>query len=69
VDLLCEVGLASSKSQARRLVTQGGAYVNDQRLTDVDRMVTADDLVQGQVMLRAGKKKYHRIVPGEKPRY
>jgi len=63
VDVFAASGLARSKSDARRLVQQGGAYVNELAVTDVDRTLTRDDLVDGEILLRAGKKRYHRIVP------
>jgi tyrosyl-tRNA synthetase len=61
VDLLVETGLAGTRSEARRLLDQGGAYLNDERLTA--RSVTAADLRQGLFLLRAGKKRYVRVVP------
>ncbi len=61
VELLIKTGLCSSKGQARRLLEQGGGYCNDSRVT-ADRKVTQRDLNNGQLMLRAGKKRYHRIV-------
>lgn len=60
--LFAMVGLASSRGEARRLIQQGGAYVNGQRVESVDRDITPRDLVNGSLFLRAGKKKYHRIV-------
>jgi len=64
IELLVEVGLASSKKEARRLVDQGGAYVNDQRVTAPEAVVTESDLTEGAVLLRAGKKKHHRVRRG-----
>jgi tyrosyl-tRNA synthetase len=59
VDALCEAGLSASKGEARRTVTQGGAYVNNRRVDSADRMLTADDLASESVLvLRSGKKKY-----------
>jgi tyrosyl-tRNA synthetase len=59
LDALCEAGLAASKSEARRTVSQGGAYVNNRRIDDVDYKLTADDLASETVIvLRSGKKKY-----------
>ncbi|MDM8521987.1 tyrosine--tRNA ligase [Desulfococcaceae bacterium HSG8] len=55
------VGLASSGSSARRLIEQGGAYINDRRVESVDFMVTDGDLVNREILLRAGKKRYHKI--------
>ena len=63
VDLLTTAGLAKSKSEARRLIAQGGAYVDDEQVTDAERAITAADLDgEGRLLLRAGKKRYHRIV-------
>jgi tyrosyl-tRNA synthetase len=59
VDALCEAGLAASKGEARRTVSQGGAYVNNRRVDDVERKLTAADLAsETVVVLRSGKKKY-----------
>ncbi|MGE3540909.1 MAG: tyrosine--tRNA ligase [Candidatus Tectimicrobiota bacterium] len=62
LDLLVETGLAGSKSAARRLVQQGGASINGTRLTDVETLLTSADLQDGALLLRAGKKHYHRVV-------
>jgi tyrosyl-tRNA synthetase len=61
VDLLVHAGLADSKGAAKRLVDQGGAYLNGTRLEQ--RTVTADDLHEGILLLRAGKKRYQRVKP------
>ncbi|MBI4615912.1 MAG: tyrosine--tRNA ligase [Planctomycetes bacterium] len=61
VDLLAQTGLASSKSDARRKVEQGGAYVNDVRIDSIERTLSRDDFPGGRCMLRAGKKKHHRL--------
>lgn len=60
--LFALVGLAASRGEARRLIQQGGAYVNGAKVEAVDQMVTPQELVEGALFLRAGKKKYHRIV-------
>jgi tyrosyl-tRNA synthetase len=62
VDLLLQVGLVTSKSEARRLIQQGGCYLNEQRVTMIEAKVGIADSIDGQVLLRAGKKKYHRLV-------
>ena len=54
-------GLAASGGAARRLISQGGAYLNDSRLTAFDQLITDADLKDGQATLRAGKKRYHTI--------
>jgi len=62
VDLLVETGLAVSKSAARRLIQQGGASLNGTRLAQLEAVVTSADLHDGALLLRAGKKHYHRVV-------
>ncbi len=62
VDLFCETGLCKSKSDARRLVKQGGAYVNGERLSAFDQIVGSADVDGNEILLRAGKKKYHKII-------
>jgi tyrosyl-tRNA synthetase len=57
VDLFAETGLAPSKSAARRTVKEGGAYVNNVKVTAEDAAVAAGDLLHGRwLVLRRGKK-------------
>jgi tyrosyl-tRNA synthetase len=63
VDLLVRTELTPSKSAAARLVRQGGAYVNDQKVEDEDQLVEAGDFIDGRwVLLRAGKRQRHLVV-------
>lgn len=56
-DLFAEVGLVASKSAARRTVKEGGAYVNNEKVTAEDAVATADELLHGRwLVLRRGKK-------------
>ena len=58
VDLLVESGLARSKGEARRTVTEGGAYLNNARVEDPELVPTRRDLVAGSwLVLRRGKKR------------
>jgi tyrosyl-tRNA synthetase len=58
VDLLVESGLAKSKGEARRTVSEGGAYLNNKRVDDVDYLPDDSDLLDGGwLVLRRGKKK------------
>jgi tyrosyl-tRNA synthetase len=61
--LFSESGLVKSRGEARRLVQQGGAYVNGRRIEVFDELVTENDLDNGYILLRAGKKKYLRLIP------
>ncbi|ATW47851.1 tyrosine--tRNA ligase [Streptomyces peucetius] len=57
VDLFAEVGLVPSKSAGRRTVKEGGAYVNNVKVTAEDAVVTAGELLHGRwLVLRRGKK-------------
>jgi tyrosyl-tRNA synthetase len=57
VDLFAEVGLVPSKSAARRMVKEGGAYVNNVKVTAEDAVATEGDLLHGRwLVLRRGKK-------------
>lgn len=59
--LLHQVGLAQSGSAARRLIQQGGAYINGSRVDSDDYLVTTNDFTDGEILLRAGKKKFFKI--------
>lgn len=57
VDLLVEAGLAPSKSAARRTVNEGGAYLNNAKITDGEALPAAEDLLHGRwLVLRRGKR-------------
>jgi tyrosyl-tRNA synthetase len=60
-ELFAEVGLCSSRGEARRLLKQGGGYINGERIQEFDDRATLEHLEKGEILLRAGKKKYHRI--------
>ena len=62
MELFHEVGLANSRSEARRLVQQGGAYINEKQYREIDTVIGADLLQDDALLLRAGKKRYHRII-------
>jgi len=61
LDLLART-VTDSKGSARRLVQQGGAYVNSARIGNVDHKITASDLVGGAFLLVRGGKKDYRLV-------
>jgi tyrosyl-tRNA synthetase len=61
-DLLTQVKLTSSKSEAMRLVKSGGVYVNNVRATDERRRLTPDDAIRGELfVLRKGRKEHHLV--------
>jgi len=66
VDLLCRT-VAESKSAARRLVQQGGAYLNNVRISDGERKVTTADLVTPTLLVVRGGRKDYRLVRATGP--
>jgi tyrosyl-tRNA synthetase len=66
VDLLASSGLVASKAAARRAVAEGGAYVNNVKVTNEDAVLAADDLLHGRfALLRRGKKTLGVATVGE----
>ena len=62
LDLFVVTKSALSKGEARRLIKQGGGYLNNVRIGDPNRTVSVDDLAsESMFVLRAGKKKYHLV--------
>ena len=57
-----QTGLCKSKGEARRLQAQGGVYVNDERIDNPEYCLGKTDLQDGEILLRAGKKRYHRLI-------
>jgi tyrosyl-tRNA synthetase len=62
IDLFVDAGLCKSKSDVRRLIKQGGAYINGNKIAGFDQKIIDDDIQNHEVLLRAGKKKYHKII-------
>ena len=61
LDMMVTCKLAPSKKEARRLVEQGGVSVNDEKVSDVNTRYTAEQLSGDGIMVRKGKKVYHRV--------
>ena len=63
IDLFAEAGLASTKSDARRLVEQGGAFINEEKISEIKAIIGKEKLDKDKEMiLRAGKKRFMRII-------
>lgn len=62
VKLFVEAGLCSSNGEARRLIKQGGAYINDEAVKDDSMEINEKALADGALVLRAGKKRHKRVV-------
>ncbi len=58
-DLLVTAGVAKSKGEARRSVSEGGIYINNQRVTDSAQVVASSEAIDGKfIVLRKGRKNY-----------
>ncbi len=61
LDIMLEADLIPSKGEGRRLIKQNGISLNDVKVSDLNQMLTTDDFRQGDLILRKGKKVYHRL--------
>ena len=60
--LLVKTGLTASRSEARRAVEQGGVSANGEKVTDIKRSFTKEELSGEGITLRRGKKSYKKAV-------
>lgn len=62
LDLLIDSGVAKSKGEARRSIQEGGINLNNNRISDVERVIRTNDLIENKyLILRKGRKNYHLI--------
>lgn len=62
ITLLVDTKLAKNRSEARRLITQGGVTVNEEKVTDFAKVYTTADFdADGVILIKKGKKGYHQI--------
>jgi tyrosyl-tRNA synthetase len=65
LDLLVDTGVAKSKGEGRRLVTGGGLYINNERVTEPNTELSQQSFIEDRVLIiRSGKKKYHLVLLG-----
>ena len=62
LELFLQTGLCKSKGEARRLLAQGGVYINEERIENPVYYLGKSNLQDGEILLRAGKKRYHRLI-------
>jgi tyrosyl-tRNA synthetase len=62
LDLFAATDLCDSKSDARRLVSQNGASINGEKFTDVNGLVDSSHIKEGEMILKAGKKRFYRVI-------
>jgi tyrosyl-tRNA synthetase len=64
IELFAMTDLCASRADARRLITQGGAFINGRRIESLETIVDASWLSGGELLLKAGKKRFFRLVAG-----
>lgn len=62
IDIMAATGIVATKSDGRRLIQQGGLHVGEHKVADIEFRLTGDLFDNGSVLIRKGKKGYHRIV-------
>ena len=62
LDLMKKCGLIPSNGEGRRLIQQGGVSVDDEKVTDVYAKVAKSDFEKGYVVIKKGKKVYHKAI-------
>ncbi len=60
--LLTDIGICESNSEGKRLIKQGGVYLNDERVPEFYSTITLNDFTDGEAMLQKGKKVFHKII-------
>ncbi len=61
ISILVDTKLAATRSEGRRLITQGGITVNDVKITAFDKVFGMDDLSDGKLIVKKGKKIFHQV--------
>ena len=62
LDVIAETKIVPSKAEGRRLIQQGGLSINGEKVTEVARIFTEEDIQDGAALIKRGKKNYHKIV-------
>ncbi len=61
LDMLTQTGIMPSKSEGRRLIQQGGLSLNEEKIMDINHMMTDADFAEGYAVVKCGKKKFFRV--------
>ncbi len=61
VDILVKTGIAPSKSQARTLISQNSVSLNEEKITDLNYMLSDKDFAKGFAILKKGKKIFYKL--------
>jgi tyrosyl-tRNA synthetase len=62
LDILVSTKIIPSKSEGRRLIQQGGLSINNEKVTDINAILTEEAFAEGSALVKRGKKNYNRLV-------
>ena len=62
LDAIITVGFAPSKGQARQLINQGGITLNNEKVSDINYILSDSDFTEGYAILKKGKKSYYKLI-------
>jgi len=62
LDLLLKTGLVPSKSEGRRLIQQGGIYIDEKPVSSIDYVLNKQAFNNGELIIKKGKKTYHKVI-------
>ncbi|MBQ3889863.1 MAG: tyrosine--tRNA ligase, partial [Lachnospiraceae bacterium] len=62
IAILVKAGLVATRSEGRRAIEQGGVTVNDEKITDIKKAYTLDEIAASDFVIRRGKKNFRKIV-------
>lgn len=62
LDILVQTKIIPSKGEGRRLIQQNGLALNDEKVTDLGKILTEEDFTEGYALIKRGKKNYNKIV-------
>ncbi len=62
LNLLKELNLTKSNSEARQLISQGGILLNGEKESDASKVITLDDFKDGELLIKKGKKVFHKVI-------
>ncbi len=61
IDTIREIDFVKSNGEGRRLIQNGGIYIEEEQVNDINHTIKLEDFIDGKLLMRKGKKTYHQI--------
>lgn len=61
IDTIREIGFVKSNGEGRRLIQNGGIYIEEEQVSDFNHQISFEDFSDGKLLMRKGKKVYHQL--------